>query len=240
MTHAASRFTMSLSACLFLFSSTARADWDDVKKTVLLSKQDTIPVALGTFDVLQEWAQLESGPMFNEVMTGRIVFSPKPTAPACKAISYIQIARVLDNYGNNYDWPLEESPRNLIRSKRGYFVDHLASQCAQGKACSPFYRDYWPNDEEGSRDGSVGATGTTSAILTDYPFGWETIGSIELEACAVCRETSEVYGCFNWGGHWGLTTDRAFHPASATAAPSAEWSSAVNAFRLYYSSSISE
>jgi hypothetical protein len=220
---------------LLIPASLASADWDDVKKTVLLSKSDTATLPEGSFSVLQEWAQLESGPMFNEVMTGNIAFTPSRSAPVCRSISFVQMAQVLDNHGKNYEWPLDEAPRNTMRSRAGFFVDHLASQCNQGEKCSPFYRDFWPNTEEGSKDGSVSSSSTVSAVLVDYPFGWEFISSIRLEACAVCRDTMKVYGCFNWGGHWGLTSDRAFHPVSATSTPSAEWNEALQRFNGYYS-----
>jgi hypothetical protein len=213
---------------------TATADWDDIKKTVFLSRSDKATLPLGEFSVLQEWAQLESGPFFNEVMTGRIEFIPSKTAPACNALSYIQTAQVLDNQGSQYEWTMDDAPRNEMRSHAGYFVDHMTSQCSKGTSCSPFYRDHWPNTDEGSRDGRVAPNKVESAILTDYPFGWEYISSIRLEACAVCRDTMQVYGCFQWGGHWGLTTDRTFHPVSAARVPSREWRQALEKFSSHY------
>lgn len=215
-------------------ASIAYADWDDVKKTVLLSKQATAELPTGTFSVLQEWAQLESGPIFNEVMTGNVSFTPSASAPLCKSVSFIQTAQLLDNHGKNYKWPGDEAPRNSMMSKAGFFVDHLASQCQPKEKCSPFYRDYWPNTEEGSQDGIATPESRQPAVLIDYPFGWEVISSIRLEACAVCRESMQVYGCFNWGGHWGLTSDRAFHPASAATTPSMEWKTALKRFNAYY------
>ncbi len=208
---------------------------DDVIIDVLSSEHHAAEVARGNFDVTQQWVQITSWPMvFEEAMRGFVTFIPKRTAPACKDISFVQVAQVLDNHGQNYNWPSGESPRNEMRSAQGFFVDHEAVKCEMGKTCSPFYRDYWPNTEDGSRDGSVNSATQTPAILVDYPFGWSEIGSIKLEACAVCRGSGEVYGCFQWGGHWGLTTDRAYHPVKASNTPSNEWRQAVAKFQKYY------
>jgi len=115
----------------------------------------------------------------------------------------------------------------------GFFLDHDAFKCAPGAACSPYFRDSWPNPDE-SGDGANSAKNRSEASLVDYPFGWEFFERITLETCARCADTGEFLGCASWGGSWPAVGDRSLLPASASERPSATFNEALRLFDAFY------
>lgn len=170
----------------------------------------------------------------NDVLHGALSFIPSPANAACPKIGFVQVAKVSTEDGSPYRWPLGESPRNEQATEAGFFVDHRAATCAKKqKGCSPDFADHWPNDG-GSAFGKVTETNTETAKLEDYPFGWTEFRRIELEACAVCDKSGEVYGCLRWGGEWPATGSRRVLKIRARATPSESFQKALEKFRRYY------
>lgn len=198
----------------------------------------------GKFSLDTRWTKIQQTADETDVLAGRVTFLPKQfsTQQSCGAISFIQIARVLDNRGEDFEWPLGQDARNYMRTtmqgtkiSAGYFIDHDASVCKESQpSCSPFFRDSWPNSEDGSQDGSIDERRSRAAVLVDYPFGWEVISSIALEACAVCRESGEYLGCATWGGTWPPVGERFVHTPQFSERPSATFSNALARFKKYY------
>lgn len=232
------------------------SDWNNIELKVVrpesspeltaresLSKKKKISLDTGDFTVETQWKKISQTLDEIDVLYGRVKFTPKHGAltSTCKSISFIQTARVLDNTGNDYRWPLGQQARNRIMTKKssngvaaGFFIDHDASLCEEGGVCSPFYRDSWPNSQDGSRDGSLEPNRSLEAILIDYPFGWEFISSISLEACAVCRDHMEIYGCATWGGSWPALGERSVQEVEVSNLPSPTFSNALLRFKRYY------
>lgn len=208
-----------------------------------LSKKTKISLAQGTFQVEVRWKKAQQTSDEIDVLFGRVEFFPKKSASfsSCKNVSFVQTARILDNNGADYSWPLGQTARNLIRTKAnargvvgGYFIDHDASKCIDTKQCSPFFRDSWPNTQDGSRDGSLSSRGAKPVVLVDYPYGWEFISSAKLEACAVCRTDARILGCATWGGEWPMTGERFVFDIEAADSPSATFLDAVRRFKAHY------
>ncbi|MEY4065179.1 MAG: hypothetical protein RIR26_1387 [Pseudomonadota bacterium] len=198
----------------------------------------------GTFTVETKWTTVQQTSSETDVLYGKVSFRAKPSSAntTCPNVSFIQTARILDNKGNDYQWPSGQSVRNRLRTKtgmqgveHGYFIDHDAMLCGQeSERCSPFFRDHWPNTDVGSQDGLLTDKKSKAAILIDFPYGWESITSAELETCAVCRETNVNFGCVTWGGTWPLTGERSLHPITSAEEPSATFSKALSLFNAHY------
>jgi hypothetical protein len=235
---------------IFIFIGHTAALADHSAKTKASDDQVTITVKKeistysnspsGSWDVSIAWVEIDTIIDYTEALRGIIKYTPAKTSPACENISFIQTAKVVTNENSDYEWPLGEAPRNTIKTKEGfgikpnYYIDHMAVNCEQedGK-CSPYFRDYWPNEEDGSKDGKNNGE-QSPAVLVDYPFGWDFIKSIELEACAVCRESSKVLSCFQWGGIWDIVGEPEFIINGSTDKPTGTWIKALENFNMYY------
>ncbi|MEN9528802.1 MAG: hypothetical protein RI932_675 [Pseudomonadota bacterium] len=199
----------------------------------------------GTFSLDIRWTTVQQTADEIDVLAGKVSFLPEfsSSKEICGAVSFIQSARVLNNRGQDFQWPQGQHVRNAMRTiaqgskiTAGYFIDHDATLCKAGHPnCSPFFRDSWPNPEDGSQDGSTVDGKARAAVLVDYPFGWEVISSISLEACAVCRESGEYLGCATWGGTWPPVGERFVHTPTFSEQPSATFTSALERFKNYYS-----
>ncbi|MFI5363556.1 MAG: hypothetical protein ACHQ49_16435 [Elusimicrobiota bacterium] len=199
----------------------------------------TFPLTRGTFTSEESWlTDPETG---EDVLRGRMSFAPGAACPVCRQVRIVQIARVEVKPGRDIEWGSGQRNRDLIRSTQddsrgivaGYFVDHDASKCAKGAACSPYFRDSWPNPDE-SQDGASAASGAAPASLVDYPFGWQSFERISLEACARCVETGEFFGCVEWGASWPAIGERALRVPRAFEAPSATFREAQGLFDSFY------
>jgi len=177
-------------------------------------------LARGTMTVAENWT---NDPTTGEdVLHGFVSFAPGPAAPACRALRFVQAARVEVSPGRDIDWAEGQQNRNLVRTaadaargvEAGYFIDHDATRCAAGAACSPYYRDSWPNPDE-SADGST-SPDPRSASLADYPFGWTSFERIALEACVRCVDTGDFLGCAVWGADWPETGSRTLRARGAS------------------------
>jgi hypothetical protein len=189
----------------------------------------------GTITTEESWTtNPETG---EDVLRGRVTFTPSATTPSCRSIRFVQAARVQTSKDHDLDWDGGQQNRNLMRTKAdpargitpGYFVDHDAYKCSPGKACSPYFRDSWANPDE-SQDGSS----AKPASLIDYPFGWTSFESIDLESCARCADTGAFLGCAQWGGSWPATGERTLRPTSAADTPSATFNEALRLFEASY------
>jgi hypothetical protein len=223
--------------CIFLtlfmssfFTLSAHDDKASIK--IIKTTNEKIEISQGEFDVTVSWLAIQTDFDYFEPLNGVVKFTPKENL-GCENISVIQIAKVVDNSGNDYEWPLGEAPRNEMRTADGYFVDHEAWGCTNkpSQPCSPYYRDHWPNEEDGSQDGSsmVGEP-VKPTILVDYPYGWEYISRINLEACAMCRATGESL----WGGVWPVVGERDFDIKGSSEEPSETFYQALKLFTKYY------
>ncbi|MEN9808972.1 MAG: hypothetical protein RLZZ488_539 [Pseudomonadota bacterium] len=203
------------------------------------------PFAKGVIAVESAWMTVQQTASEIDVLFGRVSFQPNELlkADSCGDVSFIQIAKILDNSGNDYQWPAGQNTRNILRTKNsssegvnaGWFVDHDDLRCkTSAQTCSPYFRDSWPNEEEGSRDGKFMNGSYSDAVLVDFPFGWEVISSAALEACAVCRKSEELLGCVSWGGTWPTTGDRTLHKNTAGMRESPTFTSALHLFNKYY------
>lgn len=206
--------------------------------------KETLSLDRGIFTVESKWTTAPQTAGETDVLFGKVSFRAKPShaGGTCQNISFIQTARILNNQGTDYQWPMGQDVRNRLRTKSGvrdiepgFFIDHDAVNCTNsGNGCSPFFRDHWPNIDSGSRDGSLSTTKSTAAVLIDFPYGWELITSAALETCAVCRETNENFGCVTWGGTWPLTGERVLHPITSANTPSKTFSKALSLFNSFY------
>jgi hypothetical protein len=213
-------------------------------KTSNDSNVKILELPTGTFSIESRWTTAQQTADEIDVLAGKVSFLPKRNnlKKSCNNISFIQTARVLNNQGLDYQWPSGQHVRNAIRTiaqnnkiQAGYFVDHDASAChPKESGCSPFFRDSWPNSEEGSQDGSFSNKVAKKAVLIDYPFGWDVMSSISLEACAVCRDNGEYWGCATWGGTWPMLGARFVHIPEAAEQPTETFESALKNFWKFY------
>jgi hypothetical protein len=178
-----------------------------------------------------------------DVLRGKIEYRPFLNRDSsCSSIRFIQVAKVAQSGGRDYNWLMGESNRNLIRTsantasgvKGGYFVDHEAFHCMKGHVCSPYFRDSWANPDE-SQDGFQLGTKTAPASLVDYPFGWESLEQVTLESCARCVDTGAFLGCAEWGGSWRERGSREILAISMHDAPSVTFLAALHQFEAFYS-----
>ncbi|HEY2290598.1 MAG TPA: DUF4157 domain-containing protein [Thermoanaerobaculia bacterium] len=172
---------------------------------------------------------------------GTIEFYPDPkTCPKCNLIRLVQIVRVFEKPGQPYAFTGGEAPREKMKTKEdakkntkaGYFVDHFAKKCSEGKGCSIYYRDHAPNATK-SQDGSNDGKTVSKASLWDHPFG-DADDVFEFETCARCHDTGSYLGCVDWG----FTADAA-GTATLTSpfehgVPSSTFDAAIAAFNKYY------
>lgn len=197
----------------------------------------------GAWSVSLAWVSIEMIVDYWEALRGVVEFSPNSNAAQCSSISFIQTAKVADNDGEDYHWPLAEAPRNEMKTlasfgvEGGFYIDHKAADCWKGARCSPYYRDHWPNTEDGSRDGRKDPDSSRAAVLVDYPHGWEFISAISLEACAFCRDNDTPLSCFQWGGRWGMIGEPEFLVEGSTEKPTVTFQEALARFEGYYSPS---
>ncbi len=136
----------------------------------------------GDFTVAAFWS---SDPEDGEsVLEATVSFMPNNERfPACSSLKMIQTAHLTVADGSNYVWDGGEINRNLMETPGGVYIDHDASKCKKGAACSPYFRDSWANPE-GSQNGyAQGAGRVASVSLRDYPVGWENFNRIALESC---------------------------------------------------------
>ena len=171
-----------------------------------------------------------------DVLRGFIQFTPTGSTPECGSIRFIQSARVEITPGVDLNWGSGEANRNLMRTANGFFVDHDAFKCSKGSACSPYFRDSWPNPDE-SKDGSNTAEKISSSSLIDYPLGWSEFQRITLESCALCVESAQFLGCVRWGGDWPGMGGRTLISPTVSGNPSTTFLDALARFNLFYSKS---
>jgi len=203
-------------------------------------RQVSIGLRSGTLVASVRWAFDDETAA--DVLRGHISFTPDGAKCAsCSRIRFVQVARTEQNGGLEYEWRGMEENRNLIRTTiharggilGGYFVDHKASACSPGAACSPYFRDSWANPRE-SGDGFQGGGSSAPASLVDYPFGWEAMQRIALESCARCVETGEFLGCAEWGAEWLPQGPRTVSPIHVREAPSPTFLAALHRFEEFY------
>lgn len=117
----------------------------------------------------------------------------------CKNKNFIQIAKVIDNENKDLVWDLASGEMNRNEtSVDGFFVDIYHHRCQKGKACSPFYKDYFPEGENSKN----------KIKMIDAPFGWSRFEEIRLETCVFCSDTNRFEGCISWGGTFPLFGDK--------------------------------
>ncbi|MBY0414653.1 MAG: hypothetical protein K2Q18_10825 [Bdellovibrionales bacterium] len=197
----------------------------------------------GKLSINTKWISNQMG---SDALYAFINFNPSNNTPTCQRISFIQAARVRTSDKTDYVWKATEgqSNRNHIMTKKsasiqdGFFIDHDASLCKQGKKCSPFYRDSWENNDE-SKDGMSLEGQKESASMLDAPFGWESFEEIKLEACAVCQEGEElkVLSCVEWGGIWPITDSKEILPLKFRKEASPTFKEALEKFQSFYKDS---
>jgi hypothetical protein len=83
-----------------------------------------------------------------DVLRGHMEYRPDADRGVlCTRIRFIQVAKTEGNGGLDLNWQGLERQRNVLRTssemgtevKPGYFVDHRASSCVAGAACSPYF-----------------------------------------------------------------------------------------------------
>ena len=156
----------------------------------------------------------------------------------------IQIARVRLESGADLDWTMDQKNRNLTRtsglsgSEEGFYVDIDASLCNRGKTCSPYYVDSYQKISgafDGRSSRSSGPSRSHPVFIKDTPFGWTEFEKIELETCAVCRDSGQVHGCLKWGGSWPATSAKEILKSSASEHESVTFDQALEVFQTFYS-----
>lgn len=237
---------LSVLVLLTTVSRSTYASDDQIEIMVKKSITSNTATSNGEWEVDVAWVEITTIFDYTEALRGIVSYSPSKNSRTCENISFIQTAQVLDNEGNDYIWPLGEAPRNQIKTAASfgvnphYYIDHSASACQERENCSPYYRDYWPNEEDNSQDGFNKDGKQKSAVLVDYPFGWEIISSIKLEACAYCRDSNTPLSCFQWGGKWPLIGEQEFIIGGATEKPTNTFVHALENFHNYYSKKASK
>ncbi len=204
------------------------------------SRQVLVRLRSGILVATVSWAVNEVG---LDVLRGYIEYRPDANQrDSCPNIRFIQVAKVEQSGGLDYDWQGLEEHRNLLRTSSemgagvepGYFVDHKAFACAPGAACSPYFRDHWANARE-SEDGFQLGWRSAPASLVDYPFGWDIMEQISLESCARCVESGEFLGCADWGARWPTEGPRSIAPIRVRLTPSKMFLAALRRFEEFYS-----
>lgn len=172
-----------------------------------------------------------------DVLEGQLSFLPAPNLPRCQKIGWIQAARVSLESGEPLQWTMGETPRNILATQPpeepGFYIDHLAAHCRAGQACSPYFSDHWPQEGR-SAFGRASKRESKAATLVDFPFGWTQFRKIELEACAVCADTRQIYACLHWGGEWPAMGQQQLSEISFTEEPSSTYRRALERFEKYY------
>lgn len=176
------------------------------------------------------WDRNELG---DDVLAGDIKFKPDNAIKNCSNISFIQIAKVTNNKGQDLEWSKlsGQSQRNEMKTKNKWFVDHDATKCNKNNQCSKFFIDHWHNN---CTYGSKSNDSNFIAQMKDYPFGWTEFSQIELETCAVCKDSNEVYTCIKWGASWPLIGEKKISNISIDPKPSSDFLEAVSNFDAFY------
>ncbi|GEM_PF-2267973 len=201
----------------------------------------------GSFQSFVKWDEdpFSSNP---DVLSGNISWYASSNSEYCKNLSFIQIARVLDNNQQDYEWKMDQADRNAFKTQiqekklsiqPGFYVDIDAKKCKKNTPpCSPYYHSHFGPPLTGSKSGSHEKDNVTPAILIDFPFGWSQIESIELEACVVCEQTraaaAAIQGCVKWGAKWPIQEHRTLFPLTTSDQPSDTFVDALNRFNDFY------
>ena len=206
------------------------------------------PASNGTFTLDLETAEHElsyKGKRFPTTgMKGTIKFKASKKAPESMHIRLLQIARNEDlATGKEYRWEGKETARNELRTaeekdkdiKPGYLVDILPpDRQRQDLPVSPYYRDYWPNEEK-SHDGSNIGGMVHEASLWDFPRSWD-FRRFSFETAARASDTGFTYATIRWGftvagPTLGMVTGE---HASVHDEPSATFGAALKKFNEFY------
>lgn len=170
----------------------------------------------------------------DDILSGDIKFKPDSRTKDCNNIGFVQIAKLKDNKGNDLSWDQTsgQAARNQIKTKNHWFIDHDATKCEKNKNCSKFFIDHWHNNcSYGSKKSN---DDIMAAQIKDYPFGWVNFSSIELESCAVCKDSNEIYSCVKWGAKWPLIGNKEISSIEVEQSPSNDFIEANNLFDNYY------
>jgi hypothetical protein len=180
--------------------------------------QGNVVAGCGTFSIDMKPAPGGGG------YEGTVTFKPGSKCPNCKSIRIVQCVKVKDpDTGDNYHWPGDQIDRNDTRTHEvkdkngkiviepGWGVDYDPSKCKKDsekrKPVSIYFRDYWPNDQFGSHDGSnVKGKEAVNSVIYDTP---SSSGDLDyyFETCAVCADDGKFLGCVKWAfSHRGTFT----------------------------------
>lgn len=215
---------------------------DYYKRTDLtpLPIDESVPLTYGILNAKVNWDEDPITEMI--VLRSLITFTPTSSLQ-CNQISFIQTARVDQEIRGDYEWLGGEEPRNFIKTKSTknqdivdhFFIDHKAFHCEKGLYCSPYYRDHWPNLQE-SGDGISYNDFQRPASLADFPFGWDSMERIVLEACAFCKDDKRLFGCIIWGAQMPLFDQPQMIIPKASDVASPTFIKALDLFVHYYDS----
>ena len=171
---------------------------------------------LGSFN----WTTNGSG---DDALGGQVQF----TAKTCKNYDIIQAARLTNDNKTDFIWTGSDAPRNQMKSKNKFFIDHKTSGCVKGKSCSPYFGDHWKTGHQKGHKQSP-------ARIEDYPYGWVYFEKIELESCVKCLDNGKFIGCMKWGGVFPVYGDKFILNPSSSNAPSKDFNEALSRFTRYY------
>lgn len=211
---------------------------------------ETLPTALGYFEIEMVTHSAPVPPPNNPGMEGHIRFFPDPHGPYSAQIGLIQVVNVTDVTGATtpapgapMDWSHvgagQESARQTLMTTGfngappGWFVDAQTATHAQGTSAGPNYIEQWGIAPPQNSFGWLRSpTDLHETSLYDYPQSSVDV-DYEFETAAKATDTQTVYGSLQWGFgiRSGVVQNEHAHPFGAE---SAIFNEALERFRGYY------
>ena len=209
----------------------------------------TYPARDGTFTLDLRRAVTREKGVTRTGMSGTIKFKASNETPDSMSIRLLQIARNEDlTTDKEYEWTGEQANRNKLRTAEdkdkgidpGYLVDidpAMAKPRSQKRdlPVSPYYRDYWPNIDLKTQDGSKIGGVVNEASHWDYPRSYGN-RRFSFETAAKASDVGYIYATIRWGftvvgASLGMVE---YEHASVQNGPSATFKAAVNKFHEFY------
>lgn len=187
----------------------------------------------GVWDV-----ELRPDPRVSHGLRVKLTFTPAVSSEDSQRISLVQIARAVDQFGAQHQWTGGDAPRNDMRTKDGFYVDHDPAKWASHKPSQgpvpPYYGESYG---EANKDGFKKGKNIRPAILEDRPsFGGTRTTNFETVATAVDKPPY-VYSVLLWGFKTNAARDaEPVTDVTATPAdrPTAAYGAALAQFDKYY------
>jgi outer membrane protein OmpA-like peptidoglycan-associated protein len=222
---------------------------DAASRHVQFDLMETLPTALGYFEIEMVTHSAPVAAPNNPGMEGHMRFFPDPHGPYSAQIGLIQVANLTDiggvttpASGAPIDWSHvgagQESGRQDLMttgiggSPPGWYVDSLTAAHARGTSIGPNYIEQTGIGPDNYFGWLRSPTDWHEASLYDYPSSSVDV-DFEFETAAKATDTQTIYGSLHWGFGTRSGVVQNEH-VKAFDAESAIFNEALERFRGYY------